>query len=135
MRINSEVYQKRIDAFGEIRIPNCEPQQLKVVTERLMQMIIDREKELDATPYQYNTVTELDKLLTVDYWERYDNLLDCLGKITYGFKEWYTIATDASLIERGRRWLIAHRYIFLKQGVADRAQEAGENFSRAVKQK
>lgn len=133
MRINPEVKQKRIDAFGEVRIPNCEPQQLKVVAERLMKMLIDREEELDATPYRYNTVTELDKQLVVDYWQRYDYLR--VAATAKEFKEWYMAATNASDIERATRWLRDHRYIFLKPEVEERAQQSAAKYSKAVKNK
>ena len=135
MRINPEVKQKRIDMNGEVRIPNCEPQQLKVVAERLMKMLLDREEELDATPYQYNTVTELDRKIILHYWRRYDGLQDT-ALSDYDFQEWWLKdATEPDLITRSRRWLLSHRYIFLKQGVEERRQEASENFSRAVRSK
>jgi hypothetical protein len=134
MRINPQVKQQRIDMNGEVRIPNCEPQQLKVVAERLMKMLIDREEELDATPYRYNTVTELDKQITVDYWIKYDGLHDLI--VVGGFRDWFVkSATEMDIVTRARRWLIAHRYFFLKEGVVDRAQQAGDNFSKAIKNK
>lgn len=138
MRINPEVYQKRLDMNGEVRIPNCEPYSLKVVAERLMQMLIG----LDYSVGNYNTVTELDKLLTLDYWTRYDDFAnqfkgnglfeDCINI----FRKWYTLqATEPDMISRARRWLVSHHYIFLKEGVEEQAQTAGANFGKAVKPK
>lgn len=131
MRVNPEVYTKRLDMNNEVRIPNCEPAQLKTVAERLMQMVMG----LDYDTGDYHTMTELDKKLMVDYWKTYDNLLDCLSKITYGFDEWFVMcATEPELIRRARQWLVAHRYLILKSDVVEHAQEAGVKF-RAVKGK
>lgn len=136
MRINTEVFKpenNRIDAFGEVKIPNCEPKQLCTVTEKLMQMIIDRDKELDATPYQYNSVTELDKRLMIDYWCKYDNMSIYINSLR-DYEEWFiSRATNPELLRRARQWLVSHRYIFLNPDVAESAQEAGNKFRKAVR--
>ena len=131
MRVNSKVYTERIDMLDGIQIPNCQPKELRVVAEKIMTMVM----ALDYSLTDYNSMTELYKKITVDYWQKYDELIHELvhGNSMNDFKSWYVHATEANLIERAVRWLISHNYLLVKEEVLRRAQKASENFSRAVK--
>ena len=130
MDFHSEV-DKRRDAFGHIRIPKCSPRDLRIVAEKLMDMMA----ELDYNEGDYNTMTELDKKLTVDYWIKYNQLNDVLVG-NRAFKNWYLKATEASVIERAIRWLVyTGHYIFPKESVVKNARLAAEHYSKAVKSK
>ncbi len=129
MRVNTRVFAERADLMGNIQIPNC-PNELRVVAERLIGMVI----ALDYYVGDYNSVTELDKKLTVDYWRKYHNLETHIGSWEY-FKEWYLDATEPDLISRSRRWLVDHNYLIIKEEVRERAQKAARNFSQSFGKK
>ncbi len=128
MRVNSRVFTERTDMLDGIQIPNC-PSQFKVIAERIIMMVTKPGYSVG----DYNTMTELDKILMVDYWKEYDGLnLDTLES---GWREWFVRkATAPELIRRSRQWLSEHQYLILRPEVADRAYEAGNKFSRAIKQ-
>jgi hypothetical protein len=131
MRVNPKVFTERTDMLSGIQIPNCQPKELKVVAERIMNMVTT----LGYSVGDYNTVTELDKLLTVDYWKTYDEILNNLvhGDSYNDFKLWYLKATEPELISRARRWLVERNYLLLKSDVSERAHESARKFSSAVK--
>ena len=135
MRVNSKVYTERIDMLDGIQIPNCQPKELRVVAEKIMTMVM----ALDYSLTDYNSVTELDQKITVDYWREFNGLLirnffdPDDNEALQEFKKWYLKATEPDLISRAMRWLISHNYLIIKETVRERAQKASENFSRAVK--
>ncbi len=131
MRVNSRVFTERMDMLDGIRIPNC-PSQFKVIAENIMNMATKPGYSVG----DYNTMTELDKILIWDYWREFDGMKPVLNCDTVaGFKEWFIHkATAPELIRRARQWLSEHQYLILRQDVADRAYEAGNKFSRAIKQ-
>jgi len=129
MRVNSRVFTERTDMLDGIQIPNCHPTELRKVAERIMNMVT----ALDYSVGDYNSVTELDKKLTVDYWEKYDDI-DTDSSI-YEFRQWYLKATEPDTINRALRWLISHNYLIIKESVRERAMKASENFSQAVRGK
>jgi hypothetical protein len=115
--------------FDAIRIPNC-PTQFKAIAENIVMMAT---KPGYSAP-DYNTMTELDKNLMVDYWGEYDGL-DCDSDKTVCSLDRYWFvhkATSPELIRRARQWLVEHNYLILKESVAQHAFEAGERFSRSV---
>jgi len=123
MKVNSRVFTERTDLLGGIQIPNC-PSQIRPIAERLIMMIT----KPGYSPPNYNTVSELDKNLMMDFWEEYDGL----SAIT-DLRKWFVCsATFPDLITRARRWLTEHQYIFLKADVIERAYEAQAKFSKAV---
>ena len=81
----------------------------------------------------YETMTELDKRLTLMYWEYTDNLN--LYHTNLGdFETWYVNrATSPDLISRARRWLVENRYLIIKTSVADNAQRSGDQWKGAMK--
>ena len=128
MRVNSRVFTERIDMLDGIRIPNC-PTQFKIIAENLMNMVAKPGYAVG----DYNTMTELDKMLMLDYWKDYDNFIEGLG--FNNFKLWFVHrATAPELIRRARQFLTERNYLLIKEAVAQRAHEAGEKFSRAIKQ-
>ena len=129
MRVNQRVFSERMDMLDSIQIPNC-PAQLKVVAENIMNMACKPGYSVG----DYNKITELDKLLTWDYWMEYDNLRLQNGNSLTGLREWFTSkSTPEDLISRARRWLVEHNYVFCKQDVVERAYEAGNKFSKSMK--
>ena len=132
MRINSEVDTKWRDAFGEIHIPETShcPPQIKKICENILTMY----SGLDGVcPTSYNTMSELDKMIMLDYWERFDNMnlyINNLGE----FEQWFIKrATNTEWLRRSREFLCQHRAIFPKQEVSDHAYNASENFRHSVK--
>ncbi len=128
MRVNSRVFTERTDMLDGIRIPNC-PSQFKVIAENLINMATKPGYSVG----DYSTMTELDKLLMMDYWKEYDSFI--VGLDFNNFKLWFVHrATAPELIRRARQWLSEHQYLILRTEVAERAYQAGEKFSRAIKQ-
>lgn len=124
MRINPKVSEQRLDAFGNVKIPNCSPAELKNVAEKLMDLVM----ELDFSVGRYKSTGELARKLTVDYWRKYDDL-DSV-KIE-DFKEWYLHATKSATIERAERFLVSHNYLILPSEIVEEAYEKEENYRRA----
>jgi hypothetical protein len=112
MRVNSRVFTERSDMLDGIQIPNC-PSQLRAIAERLMMMVTKPGYSVGS----YNSVTQLDKMLILDYWREYDDLHDT-DLADYDFKEWWlTKATEPDLVSRAARWLVSHNYLFLDPDV------------------
>jgi hypothetical protein len=128
VRVNPKVSEQRLDAFGNVKIPNCSPAELKNVAENIMDMVLS----LDYSVGSYRSTGELARKLTVDYWIRYDSL-DMIN--IKEFKGWYLGATKAASVERSTRWLIAHNYLLLPESIVRDAFEKEENFRNAVKRK
>ena len=128
MRVNSRVFSERTDMFSGIKIPNC-PSQFKVIAENLMDMVT---KPGYDTPHEHS-MTELDKILMRDYWIEYDGFgLYPLNESA--FSNWFIHkATAPELVRRSRQWLAEHHYIIPEPSVSERAFEAGEKFSKAIK--
>ena len=128
MRINSDVDTKWRDAFGEIHIPETShcPPQIKKICENILTMY----SGLDGVcPTSYNTMTELDKMIMLDYWTEYDGL-----NMPISFREWFLKeATPPELVRRSREWLRQHRAVIPKQEVSDHADQASDNFRHSVK--
>lgn len=128
MRVNSRVFDERTDMFDGIRIPNC-PTQFKIIAENIMNMV----SKPGYSVGNYNTMTELDKILMLDYWKEYDGCFQF--EATYDeYKNWFVKnATTPELIRRARQWLSEHNYIIVNPDVSERAYEAGSKFSKAIK--
>jgi len=129
MRVNSRVFTERMDMLDGIRIPNC-PSQFKIIAENIVNMATKPGYSIG----DYHTMTELDKMLMWDYWREYDGLA-----VTHHFVDeirgWFIQkATAPELIRRARQWLSEHNYLILQADVAERAYEAGNKFSKAIKQ-
>jgi len=126
MRVNQRVFTERMDMLDGIRIPNC-PSQFKIIAENIMNMATKPGYSVGG----YHTMTELDKILMLDYWREYD------GFTTSTFLEfdtWFVHkATAPELIRRSRQWLSEHQYLILSPDVTERAYQAGSNFSKAIK--
>ena len=132
MRINEEVETKWRDAFGEIHIPETShcPNQIKKICENILTMYTG----LDGVcPTSYNTMSELDKMIMLDYWERYDNMnlyINNLGE----FEQWFIKrATESELLRRSRQFLVEHRALLVKSEVKERADHANDNMRHSVK--
>ncbi len=136
MRVNSRVFTERTDMFSDIKIPNCPNvsiagYSLKLACENIVNMLV---KVGYAFP-DYNKMTELDKILMLDYWREYDGLLDALFNEPKYFDSWFVSkATTPELIRRAREWLVSHNYLIVKPDVQQRAIEAGVKMGRAIKQ-
>ena len=129
MRVNSRVFAERMDMLDGIHIPNC-PSQFKVIAENIMNMA----SKPGYSVGDYHTMTELDKILMVDYWGIYDGLEEIIGRDGLSFHNWFVYkATAPELIRRARQWLSEHNYLLIKNDVAERAYEAGSKFSKAIK--
>lgn len=126
MRVNSRVFTERIDMLDGIRIPNC-PSQFKIIAENIMNMV----SKPGYSMGDYHTMTELDKMLMWDYWREYDGL----PITTYDdLRLWFIHkATAPELIRRARQFLAERNYLLIRADVADRAHEAGNKFSKAIK--
>lgn len=131
MRVNPKVSEQRLDAFGNVKIPNCSPAELKGVAEKIMDMAL----ELDYNVGHYHSTGDLARKITVDYWQRYDGLEEIIGRDGLSFRNWYLNATKSATIERAMRWLTSHNYLLLPENIILEAYEKEENFRRAVKQK
>ena len=129
MRVNTKVSEQRLDAFGNVKIPNCSPAELKAVAENIMDMV----SELDYSVGRYKSTGELARKITVDYWIKYDQ--PTLVNGWSEFKDWYLKATKSATIERATRWLIAHNYLLIPADIIQEMFEKEENYRNAVKRK
>jgi len=125
MRLNDDKLELSRDLFGELVLKDC-PQVFKAQAENIVRML-----NVGVLYSDYSTVSELDRMLVVDYWRDFDALPKTLD--IEEFRDWYMKATNPDLVSRARRWLVENRYIILPTAVAERAQEAGSNFGRSVK--
>lgn len=130
MRVNSRVFTERTDMFDGIKIPNC-PSQLRTVAENLIMLLTKPGYSVG----DYRNITQLDKILTLDYWREYDDIEAHYKPPNYdGFRQWFiNEATPADLLTRARRWLIEHNYIIIKDNVQEHATEASNKWRQAVK--
>lgn len=132
MRVNPRVLQERQDLLGEIKIPassNC-PSQFKTIAENILTMCT----KLDYSCPDYNTMSELDKILMVQYWTEYDGLEQIIGRDGLSFTNWFVgSATSPELIRRSRQWLVERNYILCKSDVVERAIGAGDKFRMSVR--
>lgn len=128
MRVNTRVYSEKQDMTGFIQIPNC-PEQFRKEAENLINMV-----SFDYTVGEYHNMTELDKNLIFDYWQKYDGLV--IGKDIDQQKKWFVEkATSPELIRRARQFLVERNYLLVDEDVRQRASQAGSKFSQAVKGK
>lgn len=126
MKVHSQIDTKR-DGFGNIHITSC-PNQLRTCCERIMEMVTS----LGYRPPSYHSITELDKKIVLQYWRRFDGLIDT-NMADYDFSDWWLKkATNPDIISRSLRWLASSNYIFLDKDVAHRAQEASRNYRQAM---
>ncbi len=84
MRLNDQ--KIKYDMLGEVTIEEC-PKVLRSTAENILKM-------LNATKApDYNTMSELDKRLTLMYWFEFDGLLfryqDSTTQSARGFEDWY----------------------------------------------
>ncbi len=127
MRVNSRVLTEKSDLLGEIQIDNC-PSQFKSVAERLMMMAT---KPGYSVP-DYHTVSQLDKILTLHFWQEYDGLNKGISQRE--FEDWFlSSSTSPDMITRARRWLVERNYLFLKPDVQEYAMEASQKFRQSIK--
>lgn len=138
MRVNSRVFTEKSDMMGMIQIPTC-PSQFKIIAENLINMIAKPGYSVG----DYNTMTELDKILMFDYWREYDGLMNPIYEVSFpsreqafqNAKKWFIVkATSPELIRRARQFLTERNYLLPKEVVLQHAHEAGEKFGRAIKQ-
>jgi len=129
MRVNSKVFTERTDMLSDIVIPNCSPKELSTVTERLINMIA----KVGYSVGSYNSVGDLVKKLTVDYWKEYDGLAEIIGRDYLSFKNWYIHATSEDEIGRALRWLREHHYVYLDEAVEERARKSEQSWRQSIK--
>lgn len=135
MQVNPAVLKQCIDMTGEIRIlekSKC-PAPIKPYAEKILEMY--RPDKLDAVaPKNYHSITELDKMIMVDYWYSYDSFVANTQK-GMTFQEWFSKeATFPDFISRASRWLIAHHYIIdIPEDVLKNAQLASEHWTKEAK--
>lgn len=128
MRVNSRVYSEKQDMTGFIQIPNC-PEQFRKEAENLINMV-----SFDYPIGKYNTMTELDKNLIFDYWQKYDGLV--FEQDIEQQRRWFVEkATSPELIRRARQFLVERNYLLIDEDVLQRASQAGKKFSQSVKVK
>jgi hypothetical protein len=135
MRVNSRVYDEKTDMLGAIRVPAC-PSEFRAVAENILSMATKPGYALS----DYNTMTELDKILMMNYWLEFDGLnehwelIDKEQKLYQMSQNWFVKhATPPELIRRARQWLTEHNYLIVKETVAQNAQKAGQKFRQSVR--
>lgn len=127
MRVNSRVFSERTDMLDTIRIPNC-PSQFRSVAENIMAMVTKPGYSVG----NYNTMTELDKILMADYWKEYDYLQE--GLDVDKFKQWFVLkATSSENIRRSREFLVSHNYLIVRDDVQSYATRASINYRQSLR--
>jgi hypothetical protein len=130
VKINHEVYEQCQDQFGEFHIldkSKC-PKGIQIIAERILKLVDHWQNGLGEKMPRYNTMTELDKIIILEYWKEYDGIT--IDSMT-AFESWFLeCATFPDMITRAFRILVSHHYVLPRQDVLDRAQEAGANYAR-----
>jgi hypothetical protein len=125
---------KQSSLDGEIHLPLCPPE-FRGVAERSMTML-DNEPFNDA----YTTMTELDKKLTLRYWEEYDGFSDWNQTFRDGsgelidFADWFLQrATNPDVISRARRYLVGDaKLLIIPQKIAKHAKQADDKWAKSI---
>ena len=123
MRVNPKVFTERSDMFADLRVRNC-PDKFKLVAENLLNMVAKPGYSVG----DYNKMTELDKILMLDYWRTYDG-----WTVNFEYVWFVKKATSPELIRRAREFLCSHNYIIVKPDVQQRALEAGINMRNSIR--
>jgi hypothetical protein len=85
---------------------------------------------IDSVYWDYNTMSKLDKIIMVNYWQKCDNQPSVND--AENWLEWFVNkATLPEDIRRARQWLLEKNFIVVKSDVAQRAQEAGTKRARS----
>jgi hypothetical protein len=135
MRINPEVETKWRDMTGEIHIPETShcPNQIKKICENILTMYTG----LDGVcPTSYNTMSELDKMIMLDYWRNYDGMETAFSPFInlQDFQKWFgKSATPPELVRRSIQYLSEHHAALIDSRVKENAMKASENFRHSVK--
>jgi hypothetical protein len=131
MRVNPRVYtETNKDLDGRITIPTITAQPLRKICENIMNMIT---RPGYSAP-TYHKVSELDKLITLDYWREYDGLNSILFHSGKYFDDWYrNEATEPSWIGRAIETLRQRNYIILDEAVEANARKAHDNMAKAMR--
>jgi len=125
MKINWQLVDYDLLISGELTIPQC-PTLFRTQAEGIIRIIAGME------PFDYSKISQFDKHLTIEYW-RLDGLDKALIEPS-SFRDWYLMsATNPTLIERARRWLMEHNYLIAPRGIEERAQEAGKTWGTKIK--
>ncbi len=120
MQINTD--KVSLDMLGDTPLEEC-PAGIRQVARNIL--VLARNEY-----FQYNTMVELDKVLTAMYWKAFDGLYP----LPADFTEWYVkTATYPEYIRRARQWLVEHKYLFVKGAVLERAQTAGEGWRKGFR--
>ena len=131
MRVNPRVLQERQDLLGDIKIPESShcPSQIKTIAENILTMCT----KLDYSCPDYNTMSELDKILMVQYWREYDGMPS--DKLSFdAFEIWFVEeATSPEWLRRSREWLCSHNYLLVKSDVQENAIKAGDRMRMSVR--
>lgn len=107
--------------IGEVQLHDC-PKTIRAEAENILAMFKD-----EALHSDYVTMTELDRLVCIRYWQEYDAMPP-------EFAKWYIEkATFPEKIRRARQWLVENGFIIPKPEVEENAREAGNNWKRAIK--
>ena len=126
MRVNPKVFQSQ-NMLGDISLTSC-PGSFRQQAEWLMNMITEPQYKAP----NYNTITELDKHLILDYWTKYDALSVNLNDLN--FRDWFVKrATSPEWIRRARQWLVENQYVFIKEDVAQNAMNAGSRVRNSIR--
>lgn len=129
MRVNSKVFAERTDLFQDLFVKDC-PSQFATEANRLLNMCVGVGY---SPPKSYNTMSELYKKLTLDYWKEYNDF-DISKMKQEDFDFWFIhCADEASNIERAIRWLAQHNYFLIDETVLARAEKAASNFRNSVR--
>lgn len=127
MRVNSRVFTEKSDLFDSIKIPNC-PSEIRAVAESVMMLVTAPGY---STP-TYRNVTQLDKIITWEYWLEVDGMRAILNNPS-DMKGWFVNkATSPDLISRSMRWLTSHNYLLLDPAVQERAMASKDRWQKSM---
>ena len=131
MKINPEVNTSDWrDINNNIRIPNhlsC-PTPIKFICENILTMCT----RIGYHRPPYHSMSELDKILMLQYWKYIDGMKEDFSKPNDFYKWFISKATSPDLIGRSRRWLIENNIMWVDANIVERAHKAGERVSKAM---
>ena len=133
MRVNTRVFNERQDLFSELFVKGC-PSQFEKEANNILNLVAKPGFSIGS----YNTMTELDKKLMIDYWVEYDGLTakrDGNEVTIYNFSLdwWIKKAASTENIRRARQFLVERNYLIVDEAVRERAIGAGDKFRASVR--
>jgi hypothetical protein len=130
MKVNPQVQTQWIDLNGNIKIPDNQhcPTPIKAICENILTMCT----RLGYHHPPYTTMSQLDKILMLQYWKYFDGMRESYDKPNDFYRWFIEKATPPEMVRRSRQFLVEVQAIWVDSNVVENAHKAGEKMSKAM---